>query len=69
MTEGFSGADLAEICQRAIQLAISQTVEFMVVDLIHPPVVPHYRTTSITHTGLTRVYKMIFYYSHATFLT
>jgi len=29
--EGFSGADVAEVCRRAIGLVISETVELMVI--------------------------------------
>jgi len=30
LTDGFSGADIAELCRRAVQLAISEAIEFLV---------------------------------------
>ena len=33
-TKGFSGADLAELCQRAIKLATSEAVDFLNADIV-----------------------------------
>jgi len=32
-TNGFSGADIAEVCRRATQLAIAECVEFLVINI------------------------------------
>jgi len=56
LTEGFSGADLAEICKRAIKIAISEAVEFLVINfdsLVHFTI-----TMSVC---LSLCYKLVFY--------
>ena len=49
LTEGFSGADLAEICHRAVKVAISEAVQLLVInfELVHD-----YGTLCLTPSSL-----------------